>query len=114
MRRIVDVEIDASNIGEVISVLVALKEKAAAVIEMRSRAAGIVVEDEIGIFIRLGRSSITQKAELRDDTGGILQKVRSARDLLKREAVRQYVVRSADAAGALGVGVQNSPSDIRF
>src|SRR5580765_5547492 len=72
-----DIEVHAGDVGAVAGVLMSLKEKMAAVIVTRNGPTRVVIEDEIGIFVRLGTGAVAEIAVLGDEAGGILEQLQA-------------------------------------
>ena len=69
------IEIDARDVSEIAAVLMSLKKEMAAVIVVRRGATGIMIKNEISVFIRLSATASAQVSESRDHARGILEQI---------------------------------------
>src|SRR5882757_431727 len=69
------IQVDSCDVSEIAAVLMSLKEEMPAIIVVRSGATGIMIQNEISVFIRLCESSIAYASELRDQARGILEQI---------------------------------------
>ena len=68
-----NIQIDARNVRQIAAILMALKEKVAAVVEPSSWPTGISPEDEIQVLIRLSFRGVTQQPKIGDDAGWVFK-----------------------------------------
>src|ERR1041384_455583 len=114
MSGISNVQIDGSQISEILAILVTLKDEVSAVIEPRGWTSGVAVQNQVGILIGLGlgrfhclRWEIVQVTKFRDDPRRILQVFYSSNSNLEPVTGRQARLRMPLAR----VGVRNRTSD---
>ena len=87
------IEIDARDISEIAAVLMSLEKEMAAIIVVRRGATGIMIKNQIRVFVRLSATASAQVSELRDYARGILQRIEAFDDepgpkLWRQDAVR--------------------------
>jgi hypothetical protein len=74
------IEIYARDISEIVGVLVALKKEMPAIIVVRRGTTGIMIKNEISVFVRLCVCAIAQVSKLRDQARGIFQQIEALGD----------------------------------
>ena len=74
------IKIDARDVSEIAAVLMSLKKEMPAIIIASRGATGIMIKNEISVFIRLGASAIAQIAESRDHARWVLEQIEALID----------------------------------
>ena len=85
------IEIDARDVSEIAAVLMSLKKEMPAIIVASRRATGIMIKNQIRVFIRLSATASAQVAESRDHARWILKQIeafdRQGRSKLRRKTL---------------------------
>src|SRR5581483_2508573 len=69
------IEINARNVSEIIAVLMSLKQETAPIIVAWRGTTWIMIENKIGVFIRLGATALSQVSEARDHARWIFEQI---------------------------------------
>src|ERR1700746_2716046 len=93
------IAIEARHVSEVTAVLMSLEEEMAAVIVVRGGATRIMIQNEIGVFVRLSASAIAQVAEFRNQARGIFEQIDAFSDQSRSKFRRIGVVGDRDWIG---------------
>src|SRR4029077_12500790 len=86
------IEIDARDESEIAAVLMSLKKEMTAVIVALCGATGIMIKNQISVFVRLGASASAQVSEFRDYSRGIFQCIDALDDKSSAKLGREYTV----------------------
>ena len=93
------IEIDARDVSEIAAVLMSLEKEMAAIIVARRGATGIMIKNEISVFVRLSATASAQVSELRDYARGILEQIEAFDDEPGSKFRRKDIVGDHDWIG---------------